>query len=109
VRDCKSFEKEIFGFVKQKVISKKNIARLEQLQQSNTPHIAEIAGLVASMAKIQPHKRRRIKRLAREHPGLLNALYTNGMIPDSWEHYPITNNEPPTREDLAFDAWFCYL
>ena len=52
-------KEEIFGFLKQTNISKKNIARLGVLRESTNKDISELALIVLEVAKVKSHKRRR--------------------------------------------------
>jgi hypothetical protein len=77
-------EDELFGYLKQSNISTKNIHRLKSLSASTNPRIAELAGIVLQVAEVKPHKRRRLKVLAREHRDLLEDLERTGLI---FAHY----------------------
>lgn len=61
---------DIFGFMQQSHISKKNVARLEQLAKSETPQVASLAAIVLEVARVTPYKRRRLKIIARNHRDL---------------------------------------
>lgn len=71
---------EIFNFLKQSHISKKNISRLEQLAGSKNTEISELANIVLEVAKIKPQKMRRLKFLTKENRALLNKLEKTGLI-----------------------------
>ena len=71
---------EIFNFLKQSHISKKNISRLENLAVSKNTEIAELANIVLEVARIKPYKKRRLKFLAKENRALLNKLERTGLI-----------------------------
>ncbi len=73
-RDAIDQEDEIFGYLKQANISKKNIARLEQLKASKNERISGLASIVFDVAKIKPQKKRRLKFLAQENRELLLKL-----------------------------------
>jgi len=73
-------EDEIFGYLKQANISKKNLSRLEKLSHSKDDHIAKLAAIVLEVGRIQPHKRRRLKFLSGEHKALLRQLEKTGLI-----------------------------
>lgn len=80
---------DIFGFVHQSHISKKNVARLEQLAKSETPQIASLAAIVLEVARVTPYKRRRIKILARNHRDLLRRLGEAGLVfAHTWDPLP---------------------
>lgn len=71
---------EIFGYLKQSNISKKNMARLNRLSASSNKRVAELARIVLEVGQVKPHKRRRLKYLAREHKDLLKKLEETGLI-----------------------------
>lgn len=80
-------EIEIFNYLKQSHISKKNIARLKILTSTNNSRIAELAQIVLEVAEIKPYKKRRLKVLARERRDLLNKLKATGLIYAHHYHY----------------------
>lgn len=71
---------DIFGFMRQSHISKKNVARLEQLAKSETLQVASLAAIVLEVARVTPYKRRRLKIIARNHRDLLRRLEETGRI-----------------------------
>ena len=71
---------EIFNFLRQSNISKKNISRLQILACSQNQKISEIANIVLEVARIKPHKKRRIKYLIKENRELLLKLENSGLI-----------------------------
>lgn len=73
-------KQEIFGYLQQSNISKKNINRLSILAASDNSKIAEVAEIVLDVAKVKPHKKRRLKMLARERRDLLAKLEETGLI-----------------------------
>ena len=73
-------EDEIFGFLKQSHISEKNVARLETLASSENHRIGELATIVLEVAQVKPHKKRRLKVLAKERRDLLEKLEETGLI-----------------------------
>jgi hypothetical protein len=75
---------EIFSFMQQSHISKKNVARLTVLAESENKKVAELAGIVLEVAKVKPYKKRRLKVLARERRDLLEKLDETGLI---FAHY----------------------
>ena len=79
-RDAIEQEEEIFGFLKQSHISEKNVAKLKTLASSSNPRIADLANVVLEIAMIKPHKRRRLKVLAKERKDLLQKLRETGLI-----------------------------
>jgi hypothetical protein len=79
-RDAIEWEEEIFGFLNQSHISGKNINRLRILSASENSRIAELASLVIEVAKVKPHKKRRLKVLAKKRGDLLDALEKFGFF-----------------------------
>jgi hypothetical protein len=73
-------EDEIFGYLKQSHISQKNIKRLNKLVLSENKKIAEYANIVLEVARIKPHKKRRLKVLAQKRRDLLRKLEETGLI-----------------------------
>ena len=71
---------EIFGFLSQSNISKKNIKRLSDLSCSEKSDIAEMAKVALEVARVKPHKKRRLKFLAKERRDLLKKLEETGLI-----------------------------
>ena len=78
-REAIELTEEISGFLRQSNISKKNIARLRVLSQAQNEEVAELAGVVLEVALVKPHRRRRLKLLARQRPDLLERLETTGL------------------------------
>ena len=70
--------------MEQSNISKKNIKRLSDLTKSEKINIAEMAEIVMEVARVKPHKKRRLKFLAKERRDLLEKLETTGLI---YAHY----------------------
>ena len=79
-REAIEQEEEIFNYLKQSHISKKNLSRLNTLASSDNPKIAEYASIVLEVAKVKPYKKRRLKVLARERRDLLQELKETGLI-----------------------------
>jgi hypothetical protein len=73
-------EEEIFDYLRQSHISKKNIARLKVLVSSEIPRIAELSAIVHEVAMVKPYKNCRLKVLARERTDLLRKLDETGLI-----------------------------
>lgn len=71
---------ELFGYLNQSNISKKNCERLGVLVNSPNPGIATWAALIMDVAKVKPGKRRREKFLRQRHPDLFHALCDEGLI-----------------------------
>jgi len=73
-------KEEIFRYLQQSHISKKNVTRLSMLAESENQKIAELAGIVLEVARVKPHKKRRLKVLSRERRDLLDKLDETGLI-----------------------------
>ena len=72
---------DIFGFMQQSHISKRNVARLEQMTKSENPQVASLSAIVLKVARVKSYKTRRLKFLAQMHPGLLRDLEESGVVP----------------------------
>jgi hypothetical protein len=75
---------ELYGFLDQSHISQKNIERLGILTRHADPDVRRLAVLVLEIARVKPHKRRRLKFLAQNYPSLLLRLKAEygGDLPD---------------------------
>jgi len=71
---------EIFNFLSQANISSKNINRLSKLSNSSIQKVAEHAVIVLEVGKVKPHKKGRLKCLAKQHRELLYKLRETGLI-----------------------------
>lgn len=84
-RDAIEHADEIFRFINQSHISKKNVARLKSLVDSSNGQTVHLAEIVLQVAEVQPYKKRRMKVLAQKHPDLLCRLSESGL--DLAEHW----------------------
>jgi len=73
-------KEEIYNFLTQSNISEQNIVRLNHLVESPDEEVAYLAGIVLEVAKVKPHKKKRLKVLARERRDLLEKLDESGLI-----------------------------
>ena len=71
---------EIYGFLCQSNISARNMKRLQELVEIAAPDAARLAQVVLDVARVKPHKRRRLKVLAEKRPDLLGVLEETGLI-----------------------------
>jgi len=79
-REAIEQQDEIFGFLGQSNISAKNMARLRVLSSSSNAETAKLAQVALEVALVKPHKRRRIKFLAKTNRELLMKLEETGLI-----------------------------
>ena len=79
-RDSIQWKDEIFNFLTQSNISKKNIKRLKFLLESEDTEVVELTEIVYQVACIKPHKKRRLKFLAKNNRELLNRLEETGRL-----------------------------
>ncbi len=70
---------EIFNFLSQSNITKKNISRLQKIACSENENISEMANIVLEVARIKPRKKNRLKYLAKENKILLLKLKKTGL------------------------------
>jgi hypothetical protein len=73
-------EDEIYKYLKQSNISNENIKRLKELTLHKNNNISEHASIVLEVAKVKPHKKRRLKVLAQKRRDLLLKLQETGLI-----------------------------
>jgi hypothetical protein len=71
---------EIFNYMCQSHISDRNVSRLRKLAVSPNEEVAELARIVLKVAGIAPHKKRRLKELARRDRDLLHKLDETGLV-----------------------------
>jgi hypothetical protein len=94
---------DIFGFLQQSHISKKNLARLEQLAKSEELRVARLAAIVLEVARVTPYKRRRLKILARNHRDLLRKLGETGLVFEyTWHRVPDSVFDETQLEEAEF-------
>ena len=79
-REDIEYKDEIFNYLHQSHISDKNVSRLRKLAVSSNEQIAELAGIVLEVAEVVPHKKRRLKKLARRRRDILHKLEETGLI-----------------------------
>lgn len=79
-KDAIQQEDEIFGFLQQSNISKRNLSRLRTLTDSSNAKTAELANIVLEVGLVKPHKRRRLKFLSQTRKDLLLKLEETGLI-----------------------------
>lgn len=89
---------EIYGFLEQSNISKKNLRRLGQLESEDIADVASLAGLVRQIAEAHPRRRNRWKRLRQQHRDLFRRAIDAGIIdfidppdsgPDELDEFPV--------------------
>jgi len=78
-KELTSLEDELFGYMSQSNISKKNIARLKELSQGASQEVADLARIILEVAAIRPHKKGRLAFLVQNHPDLLGKLEKSGL------------------------------
>lgn len=102
---------EIYGFLEQSNISKKNLRRLGQLEKEEIADVASLAGLVRQIAEAHPRKRYRWKRLRRQHGSLFRRAVVAGVIefiePPSSD--PDERDEFPAVQEANWGVWIAPL
>ncbi len=71
---------DIWGFMNQSHISKKNLTALREWAESDDAEVAKLARLVIEVSEVKPHKRRRLQVLSEKRPDLLERLEETGLI-----------------------------
>ncbi len=97
---------ELYGFMFQSNISKKNIERLNSLTNSELPGIAELAALILTVARIKPRKRRRVRYLAERDRALLDTLVQRGLIDEEQLFDSLPYYEYETEDEDYVEAEF---
>jgi len=70
------------GFLRQSIISRKNIEQLRKLCSDSRPEVQCRARVMLEVARLRPGKRRRLKYLAQNHPQLLDEVIRLFDVPD---------------------------
>lgn len=88
---------DMTGFLEQKRISGKNMARLRQLHNSDDEDVRRIAELVLEVARVTPHKKKRRRYLYENRPDLFALLVE--------ECFFLPWGEGPEMGQLAEERW----
>jgi hypothetical protein len=98
-------KEELHKFLNQLSISnKRSFRRLRYLSRSSEPEIAQLAKLVLDIVKAKPHKKKRLKFLARNRRDLIDRMVEIGLLePRVPEDYEPT--EPYDDEPDETDNW----
>lgn len=99
-RDRIHLERELERYLSQSHISDGNLSRLGSLAQHADPAIREHAALLYDIGIATPYKRRRFKRLAREHRDLLTRFYAFFGRAD----FPNAENEWLAMIEVSLDS-----
>ena len=102
----------IFAFMQQSHISEKNVAHLKTMTKSEDSRVAGLAAVVLKVAEVKPYKTRRLKFLAKMHPGILRDLEETGLIlarARDWESSEIftldaADSLAPSMEDPFYEC-----
>ena len=102
----------IFAFMQQSHISEKNVAHLKTMTKSEDSRVASLAAVVLKVAEVKPYKTRRLKFLAKMHPGILRDLEETGLIlarARDWESSEIftldaADSLAPSMEDPFYEC-----
>jgi hypothetical protein len=73
-------EQELWDYLSQSNISKKNLTRLKKLSASPNEEIAGMAKLILEIGRVHPLRKGRLRFLARERKDLLDQLEETGLI-----------------------------
>lgn len=85
---------DIYGFLEQRNISAKNMARLEELRDSPDSDVRVLAELLLDVARVKSHRRKRWGYLRTHRPDLVARAVELGLLHEWIE----------TEPDLAFEA-----
>lgn len=73
---------EVYGFLTQSNISKKNIKRIEQLASIEDATFQDLRTLVLEIATVLPRKRKRWKTLRKRYPDLFRLAVGSNLVDD---------------------------
>ena len=91
-------------------ISEKNMERLKELANSPNERVVQLATVVLEIARVKPHKRKRLSFLARNHSPLLHKLEQTGLIDDRGESWLKDVDMDEEIEDAGmYDAGVDYV
>ena len=79
---CQLATDEVFGFLSQSNISKKNIKRLESLKELDNEEFQEIRSLVLAIAKTHPRSKKRWKAIRKNRLDLWHACFRLHLVED---------------------------
>jgi len=104
-------EVDLFGFLHQKNVSAKNIARLQSLCEFDDPDVRQLARTVLEVATVAPRKRKRAGHLRSRHPDLYSELVRLGVF-EEWmedaEKEVVCDPTPADQQDDAAFVCFSY-
>jgi hypothetical protein len=90
-------EIDLRGFLHQKNISAKNIARLKSLCEFDNADVRHLAKIVLEVATVKPHRRKREGYLRHHHPELYSHLVQLGVYEERIEEpeyeYPMEESD----------------
>lgn len=90
---------DLLGFLNQKNISAKNIARLQSLCEFDDPDVRQLARTVLEVATVAPRRRKRAGNLRLHHPDLYSELVQLGIyqewIEDLEGEHPMEAGDGP--------------
>jgi len=73
---------EVYGFLEQSNISKKNVARLKVIEECGIEEVVQLAAVVREIALVKPHPRKRWGFIRRQHPEIYQRAADIGLIED---------------------------
>lgn len=76
---------EIYSFLEQKNISKKNIKRLESLEQLEDEEFQSLRALILAIARAHPRRKKRWRTIRQNHRDLWAACVARHLVEDWWD------------------------
>ena len=89
--------RDMEGFLEQKNISAKNVARLRELCESSNADVRRRAEIILEVALIKPHRRKRTWYIHEKRPDLFARLVQGGLFVE-WDEGPELNDDPVVEE-----------
>jgi len=103
------FTEELRGYWSQKIMSKKNVTRLQELALSSIEEVATLASVMLKIAIKHPNRKKRINQAVRNNKELIPELEKVGLIED-WIYIDgIDSDEIPWTYDEVDPAYVDYI
>jgi len=103
------FKEEMIGYWSQKSMSKKNVARLQELVNSSIGEISTLANIMLKVVIKYPNRKKRISQVVRNNKELVPELEKVGLIQD-WIYIDgIDADEMPWTYDEVDPVHYDYI
>ncbi|MCI0416270.1 hypothetical protein L0222_26140 [bacterium] len=87
VRLVKQAARDVWGFLDQSNISRRNIKQLKHiLAVPDLDELFQLASVILQIARVKPHKRKRFSFIKRNHPQLWKQMIAVGIVEFHYEY-----------------------